>query len=102
MIVDISKGITRDTIVKRVREYEAHIKRRAFERIKTDFMLRPIPESAYQKCLMYGELHDLTATNDIDGEFQIEQDWVEEMWQEFVDLIFYEAMEECKHLSKRL
>lgn len=99
MLVDPNTGITRQTIVDRVKEHESHIKRRVLAKVQ-EFMKEPIPESAYQKCLMYGEMID--DNGDVTEEFNIDQDWEAEMYQEFLDMVFYEAMHEARTISKRL
>ena len=86
---DPSVGFTRKDIVNYAREHEPHIKRRVLEKVK-GFLSEPIPEDAYLKCEHAGEVY---------GDFKLHQDWQKEMYDEFADMFFYQALEECSQME---
>ena len=89
MIIDLNVGVTRQTVVDRLKEHENHVKHRALLRFK-EFMEKPLPKEVYEKCLAY------------EGEFDIMHDWKAESYEEFADMVVYEAMIECQTLARRL
>lgn len=89
MILDSSKGVTREVVVSNAVSQQDHIKKLLKEEFLS-WLEKPVSDASQEKFLQYEDVLDVDFPNF--GEKMKTFDWLSEMEQEFDDAFWYMAL----------